>query len=66
MNLLTEGARGNVVVTAICYKPEGRGIRDPMKWMFSIYLNLPAALGSGLYSVSNRNEYHKQKNVSEE
>jgi hypothetical protein len=26
---------------------------------FSIYLILPAALGSGVYSVSNRNEYQK-------
>jgi hypothetical protein len=35
--------------------------------MFSIYLILPAALGPGDYSASNRNEYQKQKNnVSEE
>jgi hypothetical protein len=35
--------------------------------MFSIYLNLPAALGLGVYSASNRNEYQKQKEyVSEE
>jgi hypothetical protein len=33
---------------------------------FSIYLILPAALGPGVYSASNRNEYQKQKNnVSE-
>jgi hypothetical protein len=29
--------------------------------MFSIYLILPAALGSGDYSASYRNEYQKQK-----
>jgi hypothetical protein len=29
---------------------------------FSIYLILPAALGPGVYSVSNINEYQKQKN----
>jgi hypothetical protein len=29
---------------------------------FSIYLILPATLGSVVYSTSNRNEYHKQKN----
>jgi hypothetical protein len=29
----------------------------------SIYLSLPAGLGPGVYSVSNRNEYQKQKNV---
>jgi hypothetical protein len=31
--------------------------------MFSIYLILPAALGRGIYSASNRNDYQKQKNV---
>jgi hypothetical protein len=35
--------------------------------LFSIYLILPAALGPGVYSASNRNEYRKQKkNVSRE
>jgi hypothetical protein len=29
---------------------------------FLLYLNLPAALGPGVYSVFNRNEYQKQKN----
>jgi hypothetical protein len=29
---------------------------------FKIYLILPAALGPGVYSASNRNEYHKHKN----
>jgi hypothetical protein len=28
--------------------------------------NLPAILGPGVYSTSNRNEYQKQKNVSGE
>jgi hypothetical protein len=42
------------------YKPEGRDSR-PMKWIFSICLVLPAALGPGIYSASNRNEYQKQK-----
>jgi hypothetical protein len=32
----------------------------------SIYLILPTALGPGVYSASNRNEYQKQKNVSRE
>jgi hypothetical protein len=32
-----------------------------------LYLILPAALGPGVYSASNRNEYQKYiKNVSEE
>jgi hypothetical protein len=29
---------------------------------FLIYLILPVALGPGVYSASNRNEYQKQKN----
>jgi hypothetical protein len=52
-NLL--GARGSVVVMALCYKPEGR----------CEFLNvpyLPAALGLGLYTASNRNAYQKHKN----
>jgi hypothetical protein len=32
---------------------------------FSIYL-ITAVLGPGAYSATNRNEYQKQKNVSEE
>jgi hypothetical protein len=58
------GARGSLVVKALCYKPEGRGFETP--WV-SIYLILPAALGPGVHSASNRNEYQKQENnVSEE
>jgi hypothetical protein len=30
--------------------------------MSSIYLILPTALGSGVYSASNRKNYEKQKN----
>jgi hypothetical protein len=36
-------------------------VRDPIR---SIYLILPAALGPGVHSASNRNECQKQKNVS--
>jgi hypothetical protein len=42
--------------------PEGHGFET--SWVtdfFSIYLILPAALGPGIYSVSNRNEYQKHK-----
>jgi hypothetical protein len=53
----------SVVVKAPCYKPEGRGLETRGGERFlSIYLILPAALGPGLYSVSNRNEYQKHKN----
>jgi hypothetical protein len=33
---------------------------------FSIYPIHPAALGPGVYTASNREEYQKQKNVREE
>jgi hypothetical protein len=35
---------------------------DKVNYFFSIYLIFPAALGPGVYSASNRNEYQKQKN----
>jgi hypothetical protein len=35
-----------------------------MNAFFAIYINFPVALGPGVYSASNRNEYHKLKNVS--
>jgi hypothetical protein len=39
-------------------------VRDPMMLIyFSIYLILSAALGPGVYSASNRNEYKKQKKM---
>jgi hypothetical protein len=31
--------------------------------LFSIYLILPAALGLGVYSATNRNEYQKKKKM---
>jgi hypothetical protein len=38
-----------------------------MKELKKNYLSIPAALGAGVYSASNRNEYQKQKNnVSDE
>jgi hypothetical protein len=50
------GARCNVVVMLLCYKPEGSGFETRGgEWMFSIYLILLAALGPGVYSASNRN-----------
>jgi hypothetical protein len=55
------GTGGNVVVNALYYKPQGSGFDNQWgEWMFSS--SLPAALGPGLYSASNRNEYQKQKN----
>jgi hypothetical protein len=57
------GTRSRVVVKVLCYKPEGRGFEARSgECIFSIYLILPAALGPGVHSASNRNEYQKQKN----
>jgi hypothetical protein len=41
---------------------------DEVNGFLSIYLILPATLGPGVHSASNRNEYqkHKNNNVSEE
>jgi hypothetical protein len=37
-------------------------VREPIsELIFSIYLILQAALGPGVYSACNRNEYQKQK-----
>jgi hypothetical protein len=55
------GERGSVAVKALCYKPEG-SIPGEVIFFFLIYLILPAALGPGVYSASNRNEYQKHKN----
>jgi hypothetical protein len=55
-------ARGSVVVKELRYKPEGCGFET--RWgelVSSIYLILPAALGPGVHSASNRNEYQKKK-----
>jgi hypothetical protein len=38
------------------------GSRPDEVHFFSIYLIFPAALGPGVYSASNRNDYQKQKN----
>jgi hypothetical protein len=56
-------ARGSLVVEALYYKPEGSGLRsDEVNEFFSSYLFLPATLGPGIYSASNRSDYQKQKN----
>jgi hypothetical protein len=62
-----QGTRYSVAVKALPYKPEDRGFETPSgEFIFSIYLILPAALGPGFHSSSERNEYQKQKNVSGE
>jgi hypothetical protein len=59
---LSLGARGIVVVKALCYKPEGRWFDTRLGEFLKMYLILPAALGPGVYSASNRNEYQKHQN----
>jgi hypothetical protein len=51
----------------LSWKVTGSGLDDFIEF-FSIYLILPAALGPGFYTASNRNEYrkHKDNNVSGE
>jgi hypothetical protein len=54
--------RGSVLIEALSYKPKGRRFetrRDNS--IVSIYLILPAAQGSWIYTASNRNEYQRQK-----
>jgi hypothetical protein len=52
------GGGGGVVVKALCCKSEGRGFLTRLgEQIFSIYPILSAALGPGVYSASNRNEY---------
>jgi hypothetical protein len=53
------GDRGSVVVKGLCCKVTGS---RPDEVKFYIYLIIPAVLGPGVYSASNRNQYQKQKN----
>jgi hypothetical protein len=55
----SRGSRGSVVVKTLCYKPEGRGFDTRWGGFLKIYLIFPAALSTGVYSASNRNEYRK-------
>jgi hypothetical protein len=61
---MESGAHSRIVVKALCYKPEGRGFDT--RWgdffFFYIYPIPTAALGPGIYSASNRNEYQQHKN----
>jgi hypothetical protein len=48
--------------SALRYKLEDRGFETRYsKIIFAIYLILPAALGPGVYSASNINEYQNKK-----
>jgi hypothetical protein len=63
MNTFILGARGIVVVKALCYTPESRESESRGgELFFLIYVILSAALVPWVYSASNKNEYQKQKN----
>jgi hypothetical protein len=64
LNVLVQiGARGSVVVKALRSKPAGCGVGTRGDELISsTYLTFPAALGPGVHSAFNRNEYQKQKN----
>jgi hypothetical protein len=55
------GTRRSVTTLHYATKPEGSW-PDEVKELFPIYLILPAPLGPGVYSVSNRNGYRQQTN----
>jgi hypothetical protein len=53
---------GSVVVKALCFKPEGIRFETRLReCIFLMYLIFPAALGLGVYSASNINQYQKQQ-----
>jgi hypothetical protein len=57
-----KGAHGSIVVMTYDTSRKVAGsTSDPISDFSSIYLILPVALGHGVYSVFNRNEYHRQK-----
>jgi hypothetical protein len=61
ISLLAFGGRS--VVKALLLKPECCRLKTRGgELIFLIYLILPAALGPGVYSASNRNKYQEQKN----
>jgi hypothetical protein len=56
-------ACGIILVKALCCKSDGHGLETRSdECIFTICLILPTALGPGVYSASNRNEYQRQKN----
>jgi hypothetical protein len=62
---INEGQRGSVGGRGAMLQVRRSQARVPMASLyFPIDLIIPAALGPGVQSASNRNEYRKQKNVS--
>jgi hypothetical protein len=61
IRLCVSGARGSVDATS---RKVAGSRHDEDNYLVSIDIILPAALGPGIYSASNRNEYHKLKKMS--
>jgi hypothetical protein len=53
------GACGSVVGQGTMLQAGRSQVRVPMRWIFSVYLTLPATLWPGVDSASNRNEYQE-------
>jgi hypothetical protein len=57
---LSKGARGDAVVKALRYKPEGRGVDSRWcHWDFSLTYSFRPHYGPGVDSGSKKNEYQE-------
>jgi hypothetical protein len=57
------GVRVSILRSSTMLQAGRSRVRNPMRSInVSIYLILSTALGPGVYSASNRNEYHRRKN----
>jgi hypothetical protein len=57
-SITLSGARGGVVVKALCYKPAGCGIESRWcYWNFSLTQSFRSRYGPGVDLACNRNEY---------
>jgi hypothetical protein len=62
-NVGLSGARGSVVVKALCCKPESRGFKSRWGGYFKLTLSFPPHYGPGVDSASNRNEYQESLKI---
>jgi hypothetical protein len=62
--IFLEGAHGSIVGRGTMLLVGRSWVQDPIRSMkFPIYLILPAILGAGVYSASNKNEYQNMKKM---
>jgi hypothetical protein len=63
-HMLIMGTHSSIVGWGTMLQARRSRVWDTMRSLnFIIYLILPATIGLGVYSASNRNEYQKQKKV---